>query len=59
MRRMYVEEDVAERETQLLRGSLDMCVLALLDREPMHAYAVVQRLADHGFQQTGYGRSIR
>jgi len=52
---MYVEEDVAERETQLLRGSLDMCVLALLDREPMHAYAVVQRLADHGFQQTGYG----
>lgn len=47
--------DAAERESLLLRGALDICVLALLDREPMHAYAVVQRLADHGFAQTGYG----
>ncbi|MGI8646258.1 MAG: PadR family transcriptional regulator [Nocardioides sp.] len=52
---MAVEDDVTERATLLLRGSLDMCVLALIDREPMHAYAVVQRLADHGFQHTGYG----
>ena len=44
-----------ERETLLLRGTLDMCVLALLARRPTHAYGVVQRLQDHGFAQTGYG----
>ncbi len=38
----------------LLRGSLDMCVLAILAREPMHAYGVVRRLADFGID-TGYG----
>lgn len=47
--------DATERESLLLRGVLDMCVLTLLDREPMHAYAITQRLADHGFEQTGYG----
>lgn len=55
MSRMDVEGDAAERETLLLRGSLDMCVLALLDREPQHAYGVVRRLREHGFVQTGYG----
>jgi PadR family transcriptional regulator PadR len=45
---------LAERESLLLRGSLDMCVLAILGREPMHAYGVVRRLADFGIE-TGYG----
>lgn len=44
-----------ERETLLLRGTLDMCLLALLSREPSHAYGVVQRLQQHGFSQTSYG----
>jgi PadR family transcriptional regulator, regulatory protein PadR len=44
-----------ERETLLLRGTLDMCVLALLADRPSHAYGVVQRLGEHGFTQTGYG----
>jgi PadR family transcriptional regulator len=45
----------AERESLLLRGTLDMCVLALLSRESSHAYGVVQRLQEHGFAQTSYG----
>lgn len=49
------EVDSSERESLLLRGTLDLCVLALLDREPTHAYGVVQRLQEHGFGQSGYG----
>ena len=45
----------AERETLLLRGSLDLCVLRLLSCEPMHAYAVVRRLGEHGFDQSTHG----
>jgi PadR family transcriptional regulator, regulatory protein PadR len=44
-----------ERESLLLRGTLDLCVLALLERQPAHAYGVVQRLQEHGFDQTSYG----
>ena len=32
-----------------------MCLLALLSREPSHAYGAVQRLQEHGFAQTSYG----
>jgi PadR family transcriptional regulator, regulatory protein PadR len=42
------------RESLLLRGTLDMCVLALL-RTPNHAYGVVQELKAAGFSQTSYG----
>jgi PadR family transcriptional regulator, regulatory protein PadR len=45
----------AKRETLLLRGTLDMCVLALLADRPTHAYGVVQRLHEQGFDQTSYG----
>jgi len=45
----------ADRESLLLRGTLDMCVLALLAARPTHAYGVVSRLQEHGFAQTGYG----
>ena len=44
-----------ERESLLMRGTLDMCVLSLLGRRPMHAYGVVQLLQEHGFAQTSYG----
>lgn len=46
---------IAERETLLLRGTLDMCLLALLARQPAHAYGVVEQLQRHGFAQTSYG----
>jgi PadR family transcriptional regulator PadR len=54
MSRMAVGPGFAERESLLLRGSLDICVLAILAREPMHAYGVVRRLTDFGIN-TGYG----
>ena len=46
--------DAFSRESLLLRGTLDMCVLALL-RTPNHAYGVVQALQDAGFSQVSYG----
>jgi PadR family transcriptional regulator PadR len=45
----------AERQTQLLRGALDMCLLALLAREPVHGYELVRRVEAAGFDAVGYG----
>jgi PadR family transcriptional regulator PadR len=47
--------DAEARESLLMRGVLDMCVLAILDTEPLHAYGIVQRLQEHGFANAGYG----
>jgi|JI6StandDraft_1071083.scaffolds.fasta_scaffold389832_2 PadR family transcriptional regulator PadR len=44
-----------DRESSLLRGTLDLCVMALLSREPLHAYGVVQRLGEYGFDQSTHG----
>lgn len=44
-----------ERQTQLLRGALDMCLLALLAQQPGHGYELVHRLAAAGFPTVGYG----
>lgn len=44
-----------DRESSLLRGTLDLCVLRLLSREPLHAYGVVQRLGEYGFEQSSHG----
>ena len=49
------DEAAAERNTQLLRGVLDMCMLALLARAPAHGYELVRRLNDAGFDAVGYG----
>ncbi len=43
------------RESRLMHGVLEMCVLALLDDAPLHAYGIVQRLHDHGFANASYG----
>lgn len=32
-----------------------MCVLALLHRQPLHAYGIVQTLQEHGFTNASYG----
>lgn len=45
----------ADRQTQLLRGALDMCLLALLSKEAAHGYEVVRRLEAAGFEAVGYG----
>lgn len=43
------------RESLLLRGTLDMCVLGLLSGSPTHAYGIVQALQARGFPEVGYG----
>jgi PadR family transcriptional regulator PadR len=45
----------AERQTQLLRGALDMCLLALLREQPAHGYDLVRRLQGAGFEGVSYG----
>lgn len=52
---MLAVDDSADRETLLMRGVLDLGVLALLHRRSLHAYGLVQELVDHGFQQSSYG----
>jgi PadR family transcriptional regulator PadR len=49
------EDDAAERQAQLLRGCLDMCLLALLATEPAHGYELVRRLETAGFGTVSYG----
>ena len=44
-----------DRQTQLLRGALDMCLLALLAKEPAHGYELVRRVDAAGFESVGYG----
>ncbi|GAA1890838.1 PadR family transcriptional regulator [Asanoa iriomotensis] len=45
----------SDRHTQLLRGALDMCMLALLAKEPAHGYELVRRLDEAGLDAGGYG----
>jgi PadR family transcriptional regulator PadR len=44
-----------ERRAQLLRGSLDLCVLAALSQQPGHAYELAARLAEAGLGEVSYG----
>lgn len=55
MSRMVGADDAGERETLLMRGALDLCVLALLAYEPLHAYGLVQELSARGFRQSSFG----
>ena len=48
-------EQDGERQSQLLRGVLDMCLLALLGAQPSHGYELVQRIGAAGFPSVGYG----
>jgi PadR family transcriptional regulator, regulatory protein PadR len=52
---MVVAEVNDQRDAHLLRGVLDMCVLAVLSIEPTHAYDVAERLRVRGFSAVGYG----
>ncbi len=44
-----------DRRTQLLRGALDTCLLAMLAQQPTHAYELVVRLEQQGLTGVGYG----
>ncbi|MDW5328583.1 PadR family transcriptional regulator [Plantactinospora sp. KLBMP9567] len=54
---MIVAEHVSatDRRSQLLRGVLDMCMLALLAGAPTHGYELVRRLNAAGLEAVGYG----
>lgn len=47
--------DGGDRQTQLLRGVLDMCLLALLAEQPTHGYDLVRRLGEIGLDTVSYG----
>ena len=46
---------VDNRSTQLLKGTLDMCLLALLARQPCYGYEIVQQLAQQGLDLVSEG----
>ncbi|MBU2671025.1 helix-turn-helix transcriptional regulator [Actinoplanes bogorensis] len=50
-----IDGDEVDRQAQLLRGTLDMCLLALLSQQPAHGYGLVQRVGEAGFPSVGYG----
>ncbi|QIG41684.1 PadR family transcriptional regulator [Nocardioides anomalus] len=52
---MVAAEATAGRASDLLRGVLDLCVLALLHERPSHTYGLVERLREGGFTDVGYG----
>ncbi|MBO0784105.1 MAG: PadR family transcriptional regulator [Ktedonobacteraceae bacterium] len=43
------------RSTQLLRGTLDMCLLAIIAQRPCYGYEMVQRLAQQGLALVSEG----
>lgn len=47
--------DLEPRRSLLLRGVLDMCVLAMVQRRPDHVYGLVGRLADQGLDRVSFG----
>jgi PadR family transcriptional regulator PadR len=51
MRRMANES----RRSQLLRGVLDLCLLAVMDEGPAYGYEMTKRLRDRGLATVGEG----
>ena len=43
------------RRTQLLRGVLDLCLLAVIDEGPAYGYEMTKRLRDRGLSIVGEG----
>ena len=43
------------RSTQLLKGTLDMCLLAIIGQRPCYGYEIVQRLAQQGLPLVSEG----
>jgi PadR family transcriptional regulator PadR len=44
-----------ERSSQLLKGVLDMCLLAVIAEEPSYGYEMVRKLEERGLALVGEG----
>jgi PadR family transcriptional regulator PadR len=44
-----------KRGSQLLRGVLDMCLLALIAEEPCYGYKMVRKMEERGLELVGEG----
>ncbi|HEY1479186.1 MAG TPA: PadR family transcriptional regulator [Gaiellales bacterium] len=44
-----------QRRTELLRGVLDLCLLAVMDDEPAYGYEMTRRLRERGLTSVGEG----
>lgn len=44
---------VVERRSLILRGVLDLCLLALLEDRPVYGYEISQQLAEQGLMMSG------
>ena len=42
-------------DTQLLEGILEGCMVAIIAEKETHGYEILQRLAEHGFEELGEG----
>lgn len=45
----------ASRRTELLRGVLDLCLLAVISESPAYGYEMTKRLGDRGLARVGEG----
>ena len=50
-----MKEGTEKRSSQLLRGVLDMCLLALISEEPCYGYEMVQKMEARGLELVGEG----
>jgi PadR family transcriptional regulator PadR len=46
---------ITQRRTELLRGVLDLCLLAVMDEGPAYGYEMTRRLRDRGLGSVGEG----
>lgn len=47
--------DSADRTSQLLKGVLDMCLLAVVARQPSYGYEMIRKLSAHGLNLASEG----
>ncbi len=52
---MVVGDAGVDRSSQLLKGVLDMCLLAVIAEEPSYGYEMVRKLAGRGLDLVGEG----
>jgi PadR family transcriptional regulator PadR len=52
---MVVGDTGVDRSSQLLKGVLDMCLLAVIAEEPSYGYEMVRKLAERGLDLVGEG----
>jgi PadR family transcriptional regulator PadR len=45
----------SQRQTELLRGVLDLCLLAVMDEGPAYGYEMTKRLGERGLKSVGEG----